>query len=261
MPGPTACTHARIGIIASKRVAPRAVDRNRAKRLVREVFRAMRHAPERHRRRGAAAPLVAARIGGGGAHGARAAARGAGRAARAPPRPAVAAGRARHGIATPHSVLRLLVLGVHAARRLAARPAAGAAAATVTATRPGRRRHRRRRRCRCRATSSRRRSRRSRSRSARAAGSRTRRSRSKPISSSPASAPAAATLRHLQFKKHRDTLDKNKDFVLFDSSPEHTYIAQSGLIGARPAQPPHDLRGAAARASSSPRARTAWRCG
>jgi len=37
---------------------------------------------------------------------------------------------------------------------------------------------------------------------------------------------------HLQFKKHRDTLDKNKDFVLFDSSPERTYIAQSGLIGA-----------------------------
>jgi ribonuclease P protein component len=34
---------ARIGIIASKRVAPRAVDRNRAKRLVREVFRKMRH--------------------------------------------------------------------------------------------------------------------------------------------------------------------------------------------------------------------------
>jgi len=39
-------------------------------------------------------------------------------------------------------------------------------------------------------------------------------------------------LRYLQFKKHRDTLDKNKDFVLFDSSPERTYIAQSGLIGA-----------------------------
>src|SRR5258706_5574749 len=39
-------------------------------------------------------------------------------------------------------------------------------------------------------------------------------------------------LRHLQFKKHRDTLDKTKDFVLFDNSPERTYIAQSGLIGA-----------------------------
>jgi len=35
--------HARIGIIAAKRIAPRAVDRNRAKRLVREMFRAMRH--------------------------------------------------------------------------------------------------------------------------------------------------------------------------------------------------------------------------
>lgn len=35
--------HARIGIIASKRVAPRAVDRNRAKRLVREAFRKLRH--------------------------------------------------------------------------------------------------------------------------------------------------------------------------------------------------------------------------
>lgn len=33
---------ARIGIITSKRVAPRAVDRNRMKRLVRETFRSMR---------------------------------------------------------------------------------------------------------------------------------------------------------------------------------------------------------------------------
>ena len=40
---PNGLTHARIGIIASKRVAPRAVDRNRAKRLVREMFRVMRH--------------------------------------------------------------------------------------------------------------------------------------------------------------------------------------------------------------------------
>ena len=38
-------------------------------------------------------------------------------------------------------------------------------------------------------------------------------------------------LRHLQFKKHRDILDKNKDFVLFELSPERTYVAQSGLIG------------------------------
>lgn len=40
---PNGLTLARIGIIASKRVAPRAVDRNRAKRLVREVFRKLRH--------------------------------------------------------------------------------------------------------------------------------------------------------------------------------------------------------------------------
>ena len=39
---PNGLPHARIGIIASKRAAPRAVDRNRAKRLVREVFRLMR---------------------------------------------------------------------------------------------------------------------------------------------------------------------------------------------------------------------------
>jgi ribonuclease P protein component len=40
---PNGLTRARIGIIASKRVVARAVDRNRAKRLVREVFRKMRH--------------------------------------------------------------------------------------------------------------------------------------------------------------------------------------------------------------------------
>jgi len=39
-------------------------------------------------------------------------------------------------------------------------------------------------------------------------------------------------LRHLEFKKHRDTLDKNKDFILFDDTPEYFYVAQSGLIGA-----------------------------
>jgi ribonuclease P protein component len=40
---PNGLAHARIGIITAKRIAPRAIDRNRAKRLVREVFRAMRH--------------------------------------------------------------------------------------------------------------------------------------------------------------------------------------------------------------------------
>jgi YidC/Oxa1 family membrane protein insertase len=38
-------------------------------------------------------------------------------------------------------------------------------------------------------------------------------------------------LRYVQFKKHRDVLDKKKDFVLLEVSPERTYIAQSGLIG------------------------------
>ena len=41
---PNGLSQARIGIIASRRVAPRAVDRNRMKRMVREVFRTM---PER----------------------------------------------------------------------------------------------------------------------------------------------------------------------------------------------------------------------
>jgi YidC/Oxa1 family membrane protein insertase len=44
-------------------------------------------------------------------------------------------------------------------------------------------------------------------------------------------------LRHLEFKKHRDTLDQNKDFVLFDYTPDYLYIAQSGLIG--PSLPNH----------------------
>ncbi|HSC95594.1 MAG TPA: membrane protein insertase YidC [Burkholderiales bacterium] len=38
-------------------------------------------------------------------------------------------------------------------------------------------------------------------------------------------------MRRLQFKKHRDTVDRSKHFVLFDSSAERTYIAQAGLIG------------------------------
>ena len=39
---PNGLSQARIGIIASKKVMPRAVDRNRAKRLVRETFRQTR---------------------------------------------------------------------------------------------------------------------------------------------------------------------------------------------------------------------------
>jgi len=39
---PNGLAQARLGIIASRKVAPRAVDRNRARRLVREAFRAVR---------------------------------------------------------------------------------------------------------------------------------------------------------------------------------------------------------------------------
>ncbi|MDP2240248.1 MAG: membrane protein insertase YidC [Burkholderiales bacterium] len=42
---------------------------------------------------------------------------------------------------------------------------------------------------------------------------------------------AGGDLRRLEFKQHRDVEDKNKDFVLFDSRPDHVYVAQSGLIG------------------------------
>jgi YidC/Oxa1 family membrane protein insertase len=38
-------------------------------------------------------------------------------------------------------------------------------------------------------------------------------------------------LRYVRFKKHRDTLDRKKDFVLLEVSAERTYVAQSGLIG------------------------------
>jgi YidC/Oxa1 family membrane protein insertase len=38
-------------------------------------------------------------------------------------------------------------------------------------------------------------------------------------------------VRRLQFKKHRDTVERSKNFVLFEIGPERTYIAQAGLIG------------------------------
>lgn len=38
-------------------------------------------------------------------------------------------------------------------------------------------------------------------------------------------------LRRLEFKAHRDTVDKAKNFVLFQNTPQHVYVAQSGLIG------------------------------
>lgn len=42
---------------------------------------------------------------------------------------------------------------------------------------------------------------------------------------------AGGDLRRLEFKQHRDVVEKSKDFVLFDSRPDHVYVAQSGLIG------------------------------
>ena len=38
-------------------------------------------------------------------------------------------------------------------------------------------------------------------------------------------------LRRLEFKNHRDTLDRSKNFVLFETGAARTYIAQAGLIG------------------------------
>lgn len=40
-------------------------------------------------------------------------------------------------------------------------------------------------------------------------------------------------LTRLELKNHRDTLDRNKPFVLLNRNAEHTYIAQSGLIGGK----------------------------
>ena len=42
---------------------------------------------------------------------------------------------------------------------------------------------------------------------------------------------AGGDLRRLEFKRHRDTLDKSKNFDLFQNRPDHVYVAQSGLIG------------------------------
>jgi YidC/Oxa1 family membrane protein insertase len=57
--------------------------------------------------------------------------------------------------------------------------------------------------------------------------------------------PQGGVLRRLELLQHRDTLDKNRNFVLFEHSPQRTYLAQSGLIG--PGLPNHTtLYGAAA---------------
>ena len=42
---------------------------------------------------------------------------------------------------------------------------------------------------------------------------------------------AGGDLRHLELLAHRDALDKKKNFTLLQQQPDHTYIAQSGLIG------------------------------
>ena len=42
---------------------------------------------------------------------------------------------------------------------------------------------------------------------------------------------AGGDLRRLELLKYRDTLDPQKNFVLLEDDNEHTYIAQSGLIG------------------------------
>ena len=42
---------------------------------------------------------------------------------------------------------------------------------------------------------------------------------------------SGGNLRHLELTKHRDTFDSDKPFVLLEEDAEHTYTAQSGLIG------------------------------
>lgn len=39
-------------------------------------------------------------------------------------------------------------------------------------------------------------------------------------------------VRRLELLQHRDKVDRSKNFVLFQQTPEQTYVAQSGLIGA-----------------------------
>lgn len=42
---------------------------------------------------------------------------------------------------------------------------------------------------------------------------------------------AGGDLRRLELKRYRDTVDKSKNFVLFQNRADHVYVAQSGLIG------------------------------
>jgi YidC/Oxa1 family membrane protein insertase len=59
---------------------------------------------------------------------------------------------------------------------------------------------------------------------------------------------AGADLRRVELLKHRDRLDKTKNFVLLQDSPEHVYVAQSGL---GPGLPSHTTRFQAASAQYS----------
>jgi len=43
--------------------------------------------------------------------------------------------------------------------------------------------------------------------------------------------PVGGVLRRLEFTQHKDKVDKNRNFILFEQSADHTYVAQSGLIG------------------------------
>ena len=43
--------------------------------------------------------------------------------------------------------------------------------------------------------------------------------------------PVGGVVRRLEFTRHKDKVDKDRNFVLFEQSADHTYMAQSGLIG------------------------------
>jgi YidC/Oxa1 family membrane protein insertase len=44
-------------------------------------------------------------------------------------------------------------------------------------------------------------------------------------------ATVGGVLQHLELLQHRDKVDPSKNMVLFDESPNHTYLAQTGLVG------------------------------
>ena len=154
-------------------------------------------------------------------------------------RPAIAARQAvDDGITTPHTVLRLLVFAVHAVRRMAARPATRAPAPTRrrrrrARTAPRTRRSAARARSSCRHAAARRH---------RRPAARLRAGRAIKVETDVFHAEISTMggdLRRLELKQHRDVEDKKKNFVLFQQRPDHTYVAQSGLLGGEPADAPH----------------------